>query len=41
MVMVGGIGTASTDPSAARHYLDFMTSDKAAAAYAAHHLTRG
>jgi molybdate transport system substrate-binding protein len=41
MVMVGGVGAASTDPSAARHYLDFMTSDKAAAAYAAHHLTRG
>jgi molybdate transport system substrate-binding protein len=41
MVMVGGIGTAASDAKAARDYLAFMTGDKTAPAYAAHHLTRG
>jgi len=41
MVMVGAIGTTASDTEAARDYLGFMTSDKTAAAYAAHRLTRG
>jgi len=41
MVLAGGIGAACADAAAARDYLAFMASDKTAAAYAAHHLTRG
>lgn len=41
MVMVGGVGSAAGDAAAARDYLAFMTGEQTAAAYAAHHLTRG
>lgn len=41
IVMVAAIGTTASDTEAARDYLGFMTGDKTAAAYAAHHLTRG
>jgi len=41
LVIVGGIGAASADAGAARDYLGFMTGESAAAAYGAHHLTRG
>jgi molybdate transport system substrate-binding protein len=41
LIMVGAIGTAAADVKAAKHYLDYMAGPAPAAAYAAHHLTRG